>query len=421
LSDLSRIILKTRVVLSAAAAVRGLLTAAPAAAAGLLLLSFLSHSTDMAPWSQAVLRFGFWVMLVGFLLQGFRPLAQFSIKDMSRRWAEQGGLREDDVVIAADLSRPRVEGAAVEGTSAELKQVAFSEILNKIQKKPALQAVPSWPWKKRSGVCALGVAVMVMLTALAPSTFPVGRHLVWPIISTPHAGPPTPPLPVTIDQFSLTITPPSYAQKPAETQSVPEVRALAGSRVALEAQASAGVTKAVLMLPHDQTVEAKIAAGRKLTAEFTLNHEGVYHIQLTPIDGDYADAGPYPLYLLKDQPPKITLLSPAEDLLVGLQEPIALHIDASDDVGLKLIQLEWEGSKSGKTPLFTYPSPPPQALVVWEWNLRSAGFSTGDVIRYRVGAFDANTVFWSRQRLFPMENHGNYQLSPKPRGDGADS
>lgn len=191
--------------------------------------------------------------------------------------------------------------------------------------------------------------------------------------------------PLRINDFEITISPPSYLGAPSKTQNTPEITGLAGSDVRLTAKLSQTVSDALLQLPDNEQIKLLV---NKQTVEgrFTLQKNGTYGFSFSQ--------NRYPLQILPDEAPKISLLSPAEDLIVGLKDRLPITYEASDDMGLGEITLIFEKEREGlkKRRIKTFSETTPNALSTYDWDLNAEDFKPGDVFRFQIEAADKNTV-----------------------------
>lgn len=198
----------------------------------------------------------------------------------------------------------------------------------------------------------------------------------------------TPVEPVRFSAFSIQVRPPAYTGKPAATQTSPEISALAGSAVALSVRASQPIASAELAFSDGRVKPVTIEAGHTLRVSFTVEKTGTYGFSVA---GQPTER--YPINVVEDRPPEITLLSPTDALVVGEREKIPLTFDVRDDIQVAEVRLEWELKGRTRTQMARkFDERSTGGIFTYAWDIRGSGLRPGDVARYRLVASDANTV-----------------------------
>lgn len=205
----------------------------------------------------------------------------------------------------------------------------------------------------------------------------------------------TPVEPLTVDEFLIRITPPEYLKRPMLTQSVPEISGLAGSRVEMEARASVPLAHAKVLFSDGRELEMEPLQADRFKTRFLLDRGVSYGFALTSKDSQRAQTDfVYPIHVVEDAPPSVTLLSPDQDLVIGEREKVPLTLDARDDFGVQQVSLIWETreQKRNERRLERFEPTRENVLSTYEWDLALERFPLGEVIRYQIEVRDANVV-----------------------------
>lgn len=417
-------------------------------------LAGLDHFFDLSSFFRKTM----WVLgCAGGLLffgWGFWPLSLFRVKARSKSLAESNpAFREDDLEIAFNFSQKQT----APGVSDELKGDFLARMSEKLRTAGAASCFPRYPWKKRGALCAVFIFVLPALPWPGRVMFPfVSTRMrdfievkpgnaevpfgstarVEVSLKVPSADKPelfvksggdwvemspdhesanafgfecknivaplsyrvfwrgewgerftlTPVKALSVDSFQITITPPSYLGAEAKSQTTPEISGLAGSSVLLSAVLNRPITDATLLLPDGEQVKMTILTDAKIEARFSLQKSGVYGFSFSE--------SRYPLQIRSDEPPTLSLLSPAEDLIVSAKDKLPVTFEAADDMGLGEINLIVEREKGNPQTrtVQTFSSPTPNILSTYDWDLGAANFKPGDVFRFQLEAVDKNTV-----------------------------
>lgn len=204
----------------------------------------------------------------------------------------------------------------------------------------------------------------------------------------------TPVKPISVTEFNTVVTPPSYTGEAALTQSEPALQVLPGSRIQMKVRVSEPVDDLRLRLSLEDRRPAKKLGASSFEIEFIAEKVADYGFD-AKVKGEWRDLNDvYPLRLLEDQPPTISLLSPDQDLVVAEKEDIPLTFEATDDVGLGRVMLEWErqNTPGGSAVLKSFEGSQKTILSTHEWSLINLNMRSGELARYRLIAFDRNTV-----------------------------
>lgn len=236
-----------------------------------------------------------------------------------------------------------------------------------------------------------------------------------------------PPHPVQVSteplvgDLRLLLTYPRYSGLPQRTlpSSSGDVLVLPGTEVRIEARALLPVLRAQIVLqsgPHQQSLPVQIVRKNSeaqssaphyplLVASFTASQPGSYYFLL---DRAYKDAvrehTPHRIDIEPDQPPRIDLFAPADELDVTATRRIELGYSAEDDLGLGDIDLVFKIGNTGERrkrirsadaqakPDHGRTAPLRNIAAKIEWDLSELELPAGVAVIYRMEARDLDTV-----------------------------
>jgi hypothetical protein len=199
---------------------------------------------------------------------------------------------------------------------------------------------------------------------------------------------------IQITSFNILVTPPLYLESPDLKTTSPAIEGLPGSRIKIDFELSERVEKAQLILNSGTVVSVEHADKGRYRAQFDLSNSGEYRVEAW-INGQWRAIGDrYPIVIKNDGPPAITLVSPDQDLVVGVKEEIPLTYESTDDVGLGKIILEWqlEGETVQSKPVQFFGPDKKSVFATFNWDLSPLKLRSGSVLRYRLSALDRNSV-----------------------------
>jgi len=118
-----------------------------------------------------------------------------------------------------------------------------------------------------------------------------------------------------------------------------EISALAGTEVSLRTRSDRSVARAELAV-GDARVPLQVSGGRELSGSFVVSKPGAYRFVFLTASGRQVAEGPdIPIQVEPDEPPKVTLTAPAEELEIDPGQKVLLKYTASDDFGLTSLEL----------------------------------------------------------------------------------
>lgn len=172
------------------------------------------------------------------------------------------------------------------------------------------------------------------------------------------------------------------------------ILALPGTEVEIDATCDREPSRAELRL-GELRLPLRIQ-GRGLSGRLLVMNEGGYRFALEDRAGrTLLDDRLRPIQLEPDQPPRVELLSPTDDLTRRADEGIELQFDARDDFGLSGVRLVWrvtgrEGRQGEKT--LRQLSGERLARHKARWELAGHDFRPGERVQFYLEAQDNDTV-----------------------------
>ncbi len=449
---IQRYIRRTVWTTAALATARGALQAAIFLIPYFAALALLDRFTDLTSPFRKTMWFLGGAGGLFFFVRGFWPFTLFHLRSRSRELARStGAFREDDLEIAFDFS-----ARSPEGTSVELKDDFLTNVAGRLESQSAWALFPRTPWKKLALICGALVLLLPVLPLSGRVLFPFVSTRLYDFIEikpgnaevafgstarvdvamkinsadkpqlfareggdwvevAPDAESASlfgydlknivqplsyrvfwrgewserftlqPVKALSIEKFEITVTPPAYLGLEAKTQAAPEISGLAGSAVLLRATLNRDISEASLVLPEGEQIKLS-ASGAALEGRFTLQRSGVYGFSFSD--------DRYPLQIRPDEAPTISLLSPAEDLIVSVKDRLPVTYEAADDMGLGEINLiiERERGNFKTRRIHAVSAAQANVLATYEWDLAADGYKPGDVFRFQLEAVDKNTV-----------------------------
>ena len=220
--------------------------------------------------------------------------------------------------------------------------------------------------------------------------------LVSPRIAAPDAAPVVAGESVSIDAVAVTVTPPPYTGRPAQTLRNPaRLEVLAGSRVRVAAEGRAAAMR-IETLAGSQPLVA--SADRRWTGEIVADADGFIAFEAVGSDSVPAARRLVGLTVLPDHPPRVRVTAPGRDLfLPEARGTLDVTVEADDDLALASLKLRYtKVSGSGERFTFTEGETPltvsRQSSQAWTARgtlpLGALQLGQGDVIVYRGVAAD---------------------------------
>jgi len=239
----------------------------------------------------------------------------------------------------------------------------------------------------RNAVIAL-VATIAVWSATVASTRASGAGLSRAFRASPSGS--------VIDAVDVTIIPPAYAGRPAQSLHDPaRIEALAGSRVRLAVRARASGIAIETLAGRDTLANS---GSDTFAGEVRAEADGYIAVQPVLAGGQQATSRLIGLSVISDNAPRVRITAPAKDLFLrDAHHTIDLAIEAGDDIALASLRLRYtKVSGSGERFTFTEGELPLEVTrrdaATWtaraSWRLDSLALEAGDLVVYRAVATD---------------------------------
>ncbi len=247
----------------------------------------------------------------------------------SRSWR----VGDREVVRYFNANYPELE----ESCGLLLKPAETLGMLEQLQVKKIgqiLDQVPApRPYRQQLRIAVLFFAGALLVSiALYIWWHPVVQHRADGKVHGAQATPPAMVLP-QVKTVNITITPPAYTRKPEKEQQDLNLEVEEGARLQWEVRTTRPMPS--LQLVFNDTghlnLQAKNSERTLWSGGITACHPGFYQLKL----GDKLSAL-YKIALIKDQPPVITVRSPASYTVIdyGMPRRVTLKVNISDDYGI---------------------------------------------------------------------------------------
>ena len=135
---------------------------------------------------------------------------------------------------------------------------------------------------------------------------------------------------------------PAYTRIPAEVGREPKLEGYRGTKVTLTARTNRPLKRGSLKLDGKPDPIAATVDGEAMRFELTLTESDNYRLGFTSTSDETSDLSPpYPVKVLTDQPPTLSIGKPAEDeLTLPANGTLAVDGEAADDFGLVGVTLK---------------------------------------------------------------------------------
>ena len=268
----------------------------------------------------------------------------------------------------------------------------------------------SWRRSRRFGqlLLVLGVVVGGMLL-LFPEPFSEGAQALLagsrPEARTPES-PRTVEREVVVGDISYGFVYPAYTRLPGRLvkNSAGDLSALVGTQIRLETRALVPTESARLIFegPEEVPIPLTVGAGGRIRGEWTVKESARFRFEVVRPDGvTVVERMRRDLEALPDKVPIIKLMRPLADLEVQTDDPVKLFFSASDDFGLKTIEVVTDRLGNDDPPLRRR-----VALLASDRtyagedtvDLKRLGLEPGETVECWLEAYDNNTVAKKPQR-----------------------
>jgi hypothetical protein len=293
-----------------------------------------------------------------------------------------------DLLAAVELQRAL---HAENGFSVQLARAFLDDVDRKAAGQDLDRAIDRWPMRlawAAFGASALGAAAIVFA---ASSTWWSGMS---GIFEHRLKAPETRREPITGD-VELTYRYPAYTGLAPKT--VPgtagDVSALAGTEVLIKTKADRDVAQAALVV-NGTRLPLQVSGTRDLSGSFVVDKPGSYRfLFFRPAEHQVAEGPLIPISVEADDPPKVTLLSPADDLEIDPGQNVVIKYSVTDDYGLTSLELVYRTPRDRedrRIPLSLEDER--RSKGEYHWDLSPLGLRPGEHVSYYLAARDNDEI-----------------------------
>lgn len=279
----------------------------------------------------------------------------------------------------------------VRGFSRELVVAQRVGVLRTLERSPARKFIP-WRWLAQPALAGVLVLAALAWWSLGFDRAAAGRYALLHTERGLIEGARTSHV---VASTSAQLTFPDYMNRPNEPAPDPNHLIVPrGTAIEYRIVTIGDVARVVVELPG-RHVEAQ-RASHGFTASFVADTDGAVEIYVESSGGERrVDFRARSIRVEVDEPPRVQLVAPEEDLVVEARQPILLQHDARDDHGVQELTLiiKLPNGQHLRRPILT-PAEPPQAEHYGETLLRLEEFSLdpADAITVWLEAKDGNRV-----------------------------
>jgi hypothetical protein len=207
----------------------------------------------------------------------------------------------------------------------------------------------------------------------------------------------TPYLPPEVKELRIGLAYPEYTKLKPVAQTAPDITILRGSTATLHVRANVSLSRARLCFSgtNQAPVDLQKDANELWTGSLKILQDSDYSIELFDEKGRRSEvAAPHHIVATADNPPKVEILEPGQDMRADATNRIPIRVSVADDYGVAGINViyhklngaaqtvgcQTESAKNGEW------------IASTEINLATLGLTNYDVVAYHVEARDNNTL-----------------------------
>jgi|GEM_PF-3290554 len=177
-----------------------------------------------------------------------------------------------------------------------------------------------------------------------------------------------------------------------------DIEVLRKSRAYVKAVTGRNVEKAFLVTPAGR-VEMKLNKGTGQTGmitaegEFIVSRDGEFYLKAVDSENLSNEPVHYKVRALPDEPPQVSVLAPAFDIMTAPSARLKIVAEARDDFGLTRLGIAWK--LKGKTTQKTIEDFQPAVghqITEYQWDLSKLGLKKGDLLDFWLEAWDNDTI-----------------------------
>src|SRR5690606_38048379 len=194
-----------------------------------------------------------------------------------------------------------------------------------------------------------------------------------------------------VRQMQVELVYPAYTGlEPQIIEDGGDVFAPVGTEVRLRATPTMPVETGRIRIDDRAPIELALAEDGALTGSFTVQEEGLYHIELQADSTQAVTASPeYLIGIMADAEPRVVISDPGQDIRVTLVDEVYLEATATDDFGVRSLELVYSVNGGPEQTLQLYDARPMQEVSGGHtFYLEELDLQAGDFIAYHARAVD---------------------------------
>lgn len=202
-----------------------------------------------------------------------------------------------------------------------------------------------------------------------------------------------PYFPPEVKEFQAGLDLPTYARRPKLHQSGTNISALRGTTASLQVTPNVQLASAQLRFEDGQVVALKPSANGFWNTDLKIDKDARFQIELTDAKGHHsASNGLYQITAFKDEPPKVEIPDPGQDMRAEATNTVPVRISATDDYGLDEIKLVYHKLGGPEQFITAKRNGETNSEFSAEIPLSSLGLAEYELVAYHAEARDNNTL-----------------------------
>lgn len=201
-------------------------------------------------------------------------------------------------------------------------------------------------------------------------------------------------IPPAVAQLKVALAPPAYTRLPATVQASPDLSAVRGTDARLQLLPNVPLAKAQLRLTNDTVVPLTATPDGRWEGRVPVTKDADYWIELFDAKGHRGVSARHHVTAIPDNPPKVDITEPGQDMRASATNRIPLKIRGSDDFGVASLKLVFHrlGDPSREVAVTYRSNTNHEFEATSELPLDALQLRDYDVVAYHAEAADNNTL-----------------------------
>ncbi|MSU32070.1 MAG: hypothetical protein EXS25_05310 [Pedosphaera sp.] len=159
-------------------------------------------------------------------------------------------------------------------------------------------------------------------------------------------------IPAKVQTATIGLTPPTYTRIGPTEQAMGDITIIRGTRALFRMEGNVPLGSASLRFTNGAEILLSLAGSNFWTAQLTLTNDTAYEYALTDLKGRPGiDRSLFRIRALPDQPPKVDITEPGEDIRAEPTEKVPLTVKATDDFGIASLRIIYHKLDESNTTL----------------------------------------------------------------------